>query len=329
MNHIADYLDITIEQSLVQWHAILGRPPRPTTPGFRQVPFTPTETLLCLAAMLVVDHHHFGGSTNQLAPSPVPELAALFARTPGSILAKQANLDGSRPNGALYEVATAETLLGDVNYLVATYLVILEAARVAGVTDELLPDFLSLEVGRGLTLLGQDELVGEDIRGAVAPRLAKLAGHMGEASEEATERLLVSAARVGQHRFAANVLANFSQSCGFCGMRPGPRLAHRGLLVASHIKPWRNSSDTERLDPTNGIAACPTHDAAFDRGLIWVNGGYRIHLAKELSTDVLAHPGMSAAFGRPPIADILILPATSTPPNRKYLDWHRQNVATA
>ncbi|WP_407664684.1 HNH endonuclease [Micromonospora tarensis] len=33
------------------------------------------------------------------------------------------------------------------------------------------------------------------------------------------------------------------------------------MLVASHIKPWRVSTHAERLDPRNGLAACPTHDA--------------------------------------------------------------------
>jgi putative restriction endonuclease len=36
------------------------------------------------------------------------------------------------------------------------------------------------------------------------------------------------------------------------------------MLIASHIKPWRISTSTERLDVRNGLAACPTHDIAFD-----------------------------------------------------------------
>jgi putative restriction endonuclease len=37
------------------------------------------------------------------------------------------------------------------------------------------------------------------------------------------------------------------------------------VLVAGHIKPWKPS---ERLDPRNGLAACPSHDVAFDTGLL-------------------------------------------------------------
>lgn len=327
MRRIGDYLDITHAQALSQWRSILSRPTRPSGPGFRQVDFVPTETLLCLAAMLVVDHHRYGGSSNHLAPSPVPELASLFERTPASILAKQANLDGSRPNGARHEVETAEALLGDTVRLAATYLVVVGAARTEGVNPDLLPDFLGLETVPIFDMLGQDELVGENVEAAVEPQLRRLIGKMGGASEAVTERLLVAAARVGQHRFAACVLTNFARSCGFCGMRPGPDLERRGLLVASHIKPWRVSTSRERLDPTNGIAACPTHDAAFDGGLLWVNGGYRIHFAEELAVASRTDPGMGASFGHPPVAELLRVPDGSEPPGRHYLAWHHEHVA--
>jgi putative restriction endonuclease len=324
-----DYLDITPVQARSQWRSILGRPSRPATPHFRQVDFVPVETLLCLAAMAIIDHHHYGGSTSHLASTPVPELALLFERTPASILAKQANLDGSRPNGARHEVETAETLLSDTNRLSAIYLLIIDAARAERITPERLPDFLGLESQSQFDLLGQDELAGEDLEAAVLPQLRRVAGRMGGAPDPVTERLLVSAARLGQHRFASQVLASFAHSCGFCGMKPGSDLARRGLLVASHIKPWRVSTNRERLDPANGIAACPTHDAAFDSGLLWVNGGYRIHPTETLAAASRADPGMNASFGHPPIADALLLPAGSEPPARRYLDWHHRNVAAA
>jgi len=39
-------------------------------------------------------------------------------------------------------------------------------------------------------------------------------------------------------------------------------------LRASHAKPWRTSSDQERLDPHNGLPLIATLDVLFDRGLI-------------------------------------------------------------
>jgi predicted restriction endonuclease len=36
------------------------------------------------------------------------------------------------------------------------------------------------------------------------------------------------------------------------------------LLVASHIKPWRDSNKQERLDQYNGLLLLPNLDKAFD-----------------------------------------------------------------
>lgn len=329
MARVADYLDIAPAQAREQWRQVVARPPRPPTPGFRQVPFAPVETLLSLAGMLLVNHRRYGGSTSHTAPSPVPELASLTRRTPASILAKMANLDGSRPNGARHEVETAATLLADPVRLAAVYAVVMDAARAEGVGPDRLPDFLHLERTRDLRLLGQDELDGEDVEAAVEPQLRGLTDRMGGTPEQVTERLLVAAARVGQHRFAADVLSNFAHRCGFCGLHPGLELERKGLLVASHIKPWRDSTDRERLDAANGIAACPTHDRAFDTGLLWVNGGYRIHSVEALDAAARTDPGMAASFGRPPLGERLLLAATAEPPGPAYLAWHREHVAAA
>lgn len=40
------------------------------------------------------------------------------------------------------------------------------------------------------------------------------------------------------------------------------------ILVASHIKPWSKSTNTEKLDSNNGLLLCPTHDTLFDKGYI-------------------------------------------------------------
>jgi putative restriction endonuclease len=39
-------------------------------------------------------------------------------------------------------------------------------------------------------------------------------------------------------------------------------------LVGSHCKPWRDSSNEERLDGENGLLLRPTIDHLFDRGFI-------------------------------------------------------------
>jgi putative restriction endonuclease len=39
-------------------------------------------------------------------------------------------------------------------------------------------------------------------------------------------------------------------------------------LVASHTKPWRDSTNEERLDGENGLLLTPTIDHLFDKGFI-------------------------------------------------------------
>jgi hypothetical protein len=97
---LADYLDLTVGQAREQFRALASRRP---AHGSRQVAFLPTETLLCLAASFLINHRHFGGSTAHQAPEPVPSLARLFSRPPSSVLAKMANLDGSRSHGARWD----------------------------------------------------------------------------------------------------------------------------------------------------------------------------------------------------------------------------------
>jgi putative restriction endonuclease len=98
------------------------------------------------------------------------------------------------------------------------------------------------------------------------------------------------------------------------------------MLLASHIKPWRVSTSAERLDSRNGLTACPTHDVAFDSGLLTINGGLRIHVLAALERTARTDRATNAAFGRPPLADRLLLPPGTPPPRLAYLAWHRDHV---
>ncbi|MEU4220964.1 HNH endonuclease [Actinoplanes sp. NPDC026623] len=315
----ADYLAITPSGTRTQWRSIVARS-RPVD-GRRQVTFAPVETLLCLAASLMVNHRRYGGSTAHRAEEPVPSLAKLFKRPNSSVLAKMANLDGSRSNGARHELEVAARLLGGHVELAAIYRIVVRAARDVGIAANDLPDFLHLEHDEApLILLGQDELNATDVAGAVWREHPNV-------GDELTESLLIAAARIGQHRFARDVLKNHGHRCVFCGLavtvddQRAPR-----MLVASHIKPWRECDSRERLDVANGLTACPTHDVAFDTGLLAVNGGLRIHIHSDLQRAVEANPALHAAFGRPPLADRLLLPPNALGPQRTYLNWHRDRV---
>jgi putative restriction endonuclease len=127
--------------------------------------------------------------------------------------------------------------------------------------------------------------------------------------------------------FAQNVLANCGGTCVFCGLQPG-RFGAKRMLLAGHIKPWRDSTSAERLDTRNGIAACPSHDVAFDTGLLTIEDDLRIRLAQALAGAVREDELARYFYGQPPMLDAMRLPASGQLPLAKYLAWHRKYVFT-
>jgi putative restriction endonuclease len=313
---LSDFLEITPAQARAQWRRIAGRDRPP--PGKRQEKFLPVEVLLCFGLFYELNPHSFGGANIHKVPDSVKSLAQTFKRSAGSITNKMLNLDGSRPNsGTLERELFRRLTLTDYPDL---YQVVLSAAREAGLGPARVPDFLATE------LLGQDELGAGELDRLLDERREEIDDRIQrwDFTEQETTRLVMQRARLGQHRFARAVLDNYGGQCGFCGFAPQHLPGHR-LLIASHIKPWRDSSDRERLDPRNGIAACPVHDTAFDTGLLRVNGGLKIHRARALERSLAADAGSVNYFGQAVLRPTL-LPPRRDAPGAAYLEYHRRHI---
>jgi hypothetical protein len=84
----------------------------------------------------------------------------------------------------------------------------------------------------------------------------------------------IQAARIGQGDFRTALIAAWNSTCPVVGVD------HPELLRASHIKPWRDSTDAERLDPFNGLLLCAHIDALFDRGFISFENDGRILISR-------------------------------------------------
>lgn len=54
------------------------------------------------------------------------------------------------------------------------------------------------------------------------------------------------------------------------------------ILIASHIKPWRDADNQERLDPYNGLLLLPNYDKLFDLGYISFNSKGKIMYSRLL-----------------------------------------------
>jgi putative restriction endonuclease len=76
-----------------------------------------------------------------------------------------------------------------------------------------------------------------------------------------TEKEQLIKARRGQGKFRAN-LELVETKCRLTGVNFKP------LLVASHIKPWKDSTNEEKLDGNNGLLLSPHVDKLFDKGYI-------------------------------------------------------------
>lgn len=76
-----------------------------------------------------------------------------------------------------------------------------------------------------------------------------------------TEGAATIKTRIGQQQFRSELISYWG-SCALSGIKVTE------ILKASHIKPWKISTDYERLDPFNGILLSPMYDALFDRGFI-------------------------------------------------------------
>ena len=86
---------------------------------------------------------------------------------------------------------------------------------------------------------------------------------------EKTEREAIVKARVGQGLFRQKLIEHWN----------GCSISSFGMfdcLVASHIKPWRDSSNEERLSVYNGLLLLPNYDKLFDKGYISFDSRGRI-----------------------------------------------------
>lgn len=112
--------------------------------------------------------------------------------------------------------------------------------------------------------------------------------------------------RIGHSSFAIKVKRRANNSCLI-------NLAIRRNLIASHIKPWSESVDHEKIDIANGLCLSPNYDGLFEDGVISFNDDGSIIICS-LSKHEMDAYGLT---GNEKI-DLL-------PEQKKYLAWHRAN----
>lgn len=128
---------------------------------------------------------------------------------------------------------------------------------------------------------------------------------------EKTEREALVTARVGQGIFKENVW-KVEDSCRVTGVD------NPNHLIGSHIRPWRHSSNEERLDGENGLLLTPSIDHLFDKG----------HISFEYSGALLISPRADrvslAKMGIKDVSSVYKRPFRTG--QRKYLDFHHEQI---
>ena len=90
-----------------------------------------------------------------------------------------------------------------------------------------------------------------------------------------TTRTTTTQARVNQGFFRNAVISAYNRKCCVTGLNVP------SLLIASHIKPWKDSDpQTERTNPCNGLSLNSLHHDAFDNGVFTIDTDYRILVSK-------------------------------------------------
>lgn len=123
-----------------------------------------------------------------------------------------------------------------------------------------------------------------------------------------TERENLVSSRVGQGKFRDQLIDEW-EGCAIT------RCSQIELLIASHIKPWRECDNEERLDRFNGFLLTPNYDRLFDQGYISFEDNGAIKLSSALDKNNLKSLSIN------PDASIDLKEG-----NKKYLAWHRENL---
>jgi 5-methylcytosine-specific restriction enzyme A len=122
-----------------------------------------------------------------------------------------------------------------------------------------------------------------------------------------TERKGLVTSRVGQGAYRKRIIHRWEYKCAVTGFNK------LDILIASHIVPWSDSNDNERLDVHNGLLLAPNYDALFDRHFISFENSGKIILSDNIENKAYKKLGVT---GQERIRDLSSY-------NHHYMERHR------
>jgi putative restriction endonuclease len=158
------------------------------------------------------------------------------------------------------------------------------------------------------------QIIGEDLAPSSDPETDESIQYeiLAKGIQGDLEKVQLTKARRGQGIFRTNVRL-IEHRCRLTGV---DNIKH---LRASHIKPWKASSDSEKIDGHNGLLLSPHVDHLFDRGFITFRNSGDLLISKELSSAVLDKWSLNS------IENV----GEFNSKQSEYLDFHREVVFRA
>jgi putative restriction endonuclease len=232
----------------------------------------------------------------------VIEVASRMGRTPGSLAMKLGNfasldpIQQARGIKGLSRISKQDPIMWKEFHA--------DLGHLGPESEQLLHDLFTKDDDREVDFLQRDTVRLERSSELIVP----------SGPTEATASVKI---RRGQQFFRQTILNAYGVRCCISGINV-PR-----LLVASHIKPWRDFPK-DRLNPRNGLCLSSLHDAAFDAGLITLDKKYRLILSTRLKK-YFPHTTLEQNFvpfeGKP-----IQMPNKIAEPDSKILHYHRTGI---
>lgn len=113
----------------------------------------------------------------------------------------------------------------------------------------------------------------------------------------------------GQQQFRSSLLPLWHKECPLCGMDID------AVLKAGYAKPWKDSTDAEKINPYNGLLLCSNHEAMFTAGLISFTAGGRLHIAQKIPEQQYALYGLKKG-----------MKISVYPENGEFFKWHKRKI---
>lgn len=130
------------------------------------------------------------------------------------------------------------------------------------------------------------------------------------------EKEVIIKERVNQKFFRNVILAAYGCCC-ITGINT------ESLLIASHIKPWKDSNANEKTNPRNGLCLNALHDKAYDKGLITVTPNLKICVSKRI-TDIYQGKIIEKYFNEYDGKSIIV--PEKFLPEKKFLEYHNDII---